>query len=384
MAGAVFDRELSTARKGRIRFDVARRTDDDEIRRLLRENPMPGQITISLEREPHYFADAELPGETKQTIVARDGERLVCVGCCTIRQRFVGGEARRVGYLGGLRLDAKCAGRFDIVRRGYEFFRELQTEAPADFYFTSIAADNERARKLLERGVTKMPRYESLGEFVTLLLPASFSRWFGKASVSRMNQDAATPPDMVELATRLNEHNQAYQFAPCWSGAELGALGRLGLKSSDFCGVCEKRRLLGFGALWDQRNFKQTVIRGYSHRLAAARPLINSIARIIGAPQLPAVGRELANAFGSHLAIRPEEPNALIQLVANLRAMACERGLEFLTLGYAASDPRLTTVCGNFRYRHYRSRLYVVHWPEIGGATRKLDARMLAPEVALL
>jgi hypothetical protein len=39
---------------------------------------------------------------------------------------------------------------------------------------------------------------------------------------------------------------------------------------------------------------------------------------------------------------------------------------------------------GRFRSREYRSRLYVVRWPGIGGAARELDDRCLAPEVALL
>src|SRR4051794_19024058 len=38
------------------RFDVATPADDAEIRRVLRENPMPGAIRLSLEREP----DAQL------------------------------------------------------------------------------------------------------------------------------------------------------------------------------------------------------------------------------------------------------------------------------------------------------------------------------------
>ncbi len=177
MARAILERELTVVRAGRADFAVAGEADDADIRRLLRDNPMPGKVSLSLEREPHYFADAGLPGESKQTIVARDGGRLVCAGSCAIRQRFVNGTPRRVGYLGGLRLDARHAGRFDILRRGYEFFHELQTDSPADFYFTSIVADNERARKFLERGLPGMPRYEFVGEFVTMLLPAKRQSW---------------------------------------------------------------------------------------------------------------------------------------------------------------------------------------------------------------
>src|SRR5687767_4808825 len=118
MAGALLERELKTA--GGIRFHVATQADDPEIRRLLRTNPLRGAISISLEREPNYFT--EIPGEVRTTIIARAGSRLVCVGSCAFRSRFVNGLPRRVGYLGSLRLDAPYGGRSDILRRGYKFF----------------------------------------------------------------------------------------------------------------------------------------------------------------------------------------------------------------------------------------------------------------------
>jgi hypothetical protein len=146
MARAVLERELIPASIGRLRFALAVEADDAEIRRLFRENPMAGRISLSFEHEPNWFSDASLPEQTKQTIVAREAGRVVCAGFCSIRRRFVNGAPRRVGYLGGLRLCSRHAGRFDILRRGYEFFRTLQSDNPADFYFTSIAADNHGTR----------------------------------------------------------------------------------------------------------------------------------------------------------------------------------------------------------------------------------------------
>ena len=70
MAGTTLDRQLTTVHTGRLPFALATPADDADIRRLLRENPMPGQITLTLEREPDYFADADLPGTEKQTIIA--------------------------------------------------------------------------------------------------------------------------------------------------------------------------------------------------------------------------------------------------------------------------------------------------------------------------
>jgi len=119
MARDVIERELTGTQPGPLRFAVADVGEEADIRRLLRENPMPGQITLTLEREPDYFADANLPGTEKQTIIAHEGGRVVCVGNCSVRERFVNGQRRRVGYLGGLRLDSQATGRFAILRRGY-------------------------------------------------------------------------------------------------------------------------------------------------------------------------------------------------------------------------------------------------------------------------
>ena len=377
MARDVIERKLTAAKTGRVCFAVATEDDDADIRRLLRANPMPGKISLSLEREPDFFADANLPGETKQTIIARDGNRIVCMGSCTIRQRFVNGEPRRVGYLGGLRLDASQAGRFDILRRGYEFFHELQADTPADFYFTSIAADNERARTLLERGLPGMPSYEFIGEYVTVLLSAK-----GRHSVQNIEEDIAPPAG--QLIALLNNNNCTQQFTPCWSEDELSALQQLGLQPDDFRFIREDGRIVAGAALWNQRMFKQTVVRGYTPSLTLARPALNLAARFTRGTKLPTVGQTLTNAFVSHLAIAPDKPDTLTKLLTKLREIAAQRKIELLTLGFAANDPRLTVVRRNFRCREYHSRLYIVRWPECGGAARELDGRILAPEVALL
>jgi hypothetical protein len=367
-----------------IKFDVAGKADDAGIRRLLRETPMRGQISLSLEREPDYFTDADIPGEVKQTIVARDAERVATVGTCTIRHRFVNGKPARVGYLGGLRLDARYEGRFDILRRGYAYFRELQASDPADFYFTSIATDNLRARSFLERGIRGMPHYEFVGEFVTLIIPTRSVRVRTSSDSDpeiRPGFKGQSPDRFIQF---LNEANAAFQFSLCWTAQELSTLETLGLSESDFCLHFKDGELAGCGALWDQRRFKQAVVRGYTRTLAFARPVLNATSLISGRPLLPAIGAVLSNAFVSHLAARNGDAHCLTSLIANVAATARTRGIELLTLGFAANDFRLESVCRQFRCRKYRSRIYVVRWPDIGGSARELDGRFMNPEAALL
>jgi hypothetical protein len=368
---------IPVVRNSRLQFALAARTDDAAIRALLRSNPMPGRISVTLEREPSFFSDAGLPGETKQTIVARENGRLVCIGSCVIRRRYVNGQPRRVGYLGGLRLDASHAGRFDILRRGYEFFRDLQADAPADFYFTSIVTDNARARRFLERGLPGMPRYEFIGDFVTVFVPAtrrsSASSWLAEPSIID-----------DELVSHLNEHNRLHQLSPTWTTDELSALESLGLKRQDFLHVTQQGRVVASAVLWDQRSYKQTVIRGYAAWLGRARPALNFAASVLGWPQLPQTNTTLPSAFVSHLAVAADQPTALVQLLVRLRARAGQRKIQLLTLGFAANDPRLATLRKNLHCREYLTQLYLVHWPGIGNAACNLDSRVLSPEVALL
>jgi hypothetical protein len=377
MAGTTLEGKLMIARSTRVQFTLATRADDAEIRRLLRENPTTGQIALTFEREPNYFVDSDWPGSEKQTIIARENGRVVCVGNCSLRQRFVNGTACRVGYLGGLRLDYQAAGRFDILRRGYDFFRALQSNHPADYYFTSIAADNQPARKFLERGLPGMPTYEFAGEFVTALLPVERQRRIHTA----LKVETA---GLEEALSFLGRQSRQYQLAECWTAQELTVLSRLGLGVEHFQCVRVDGQVAAAATLWDQRAFKQTVIRGYARSLAFARPFLNQAGRLLSTPRLPPLGSTMAHAFVSHMATNLEKPEAFTALLAHLLESLAGRGIELLTVGFAATDPRLELLRGKWRGREYLSRIYLVRWPDCGGSVRELDGRCLGPEVATL
>jgi hypothetical protein len=372
---------------------------------------MAGRISLSLEREPDFFTEARRTEH--QTIVARHRGEIVCVGTCSFRQRFVNGEPRRVGYLGGLRLDRTVAGRFDILRRGYRFFHELQRANPADFYFTAIAADNTRARQFLERGLPGMPSYDYLGDFVTMVVPVRRGRHVAAGVPPAVEGGILPPGSALEvlnpggiptqappggtpgstagetpaatgkaLLPVLIEHNRHYQFAPCWTAEELQTLYLLGLRADDFVVGRDGDRAIACAALWDQRSFKQTVIRRYAFPLAWARPWLNFAARLRERPQLPAAGSVLAHAAVSHLAAPADQPETIARLVRSLFPLARSKGIEWLTLGFAADNRRLAVLRNRFAAREYRSRLYRVRWPDLPAPA--LDDRLPGPEIALL
>jgi hypothetical protein len=388
MAGAIADRELGT------RFAVATPADDAAIRRLLRENPMRGSVDLTFEREPGYFAGADLAGGQDQTITAFSGNDLVCMGRCSLRDCWVDGAVRRVGYLAELRLDAAARGRFRVLREGYEFFHALQRENPADLYFTSIAADNERARRVLESGLRGLPSYRFLGELDTLLVTVP-----RRARPSRLELERVTPATLPAWLDFVNSRGRAHQVATVWTNENVRTLAAQGFPLDRLFLARKTGEIVAGGALWDQRGFRQTVVRGYSAALAAVRPLVNLAGRIFGTPRLPAIGAALAHGFLSPLACAESPPLTaastarcppaaadplLPDVIEAAFPLAAEARLQFLTVALPSADPRLRELRRRFSTRTYRSRLYRVDWPDLPAIELRDQRLPFLPDVALL
>jgi len=391
MAGTIIESQLIARPSSAIRFALATKDDDSAIRRLLRDNPMPGEISISFQREPNYFHGTQIAGAEDQTILAFQKNRLVCVGRCSFRDRCVNGAIRRVGYLSDLRLDSSVQGRFDILRRGYQFFRELQLDNPADFYFTSISAENARSIRFLERGLPGMPRYERLADFVTLLIPvprrARQLKQLREKASSRLKSAnievvAGSDRHIYALVDVLNSQAKRFNLSATWSDEQISAMQQHGLDLPQFSMFARSGKIVGCAALWDQRSFKQTVIRGYSRRLSLLRPLLNLGADVFGSTRLPPAGSALAHGFLSPLAVPLDDQPALRAMVESSLLAAASRRLEYLTLGFAATDPRLAVVRNHFPCREYRNHLFQVRWSDGGRISHSIHEPMRSSVVA--
>jgi len=137
--------------------------------------------------------------------------------------------------------------------------------------------------------------------------------------------------------------------------------------------------------VWDLREPKQTVVRGYPPMLRLARVPLNMLAPLTRMPRLPAIGCPVSHAFVSHLATPPDRPGLIEPLIQSLHGSANTLNVDSLTVGFDARDPRLPIVRRAFGGLEYRTQLYLVHWPDGTAAADAVDRmRIVAPEVALL
>lgn len=372
MAGTLAACEL----RNRVRYAIASAEDEAGIRRLLRENPMAGAVSLTFQREPDYFRGANLAGGRDRTIVAYEKERPVCLGRATERDCWVDGQSRLVTYLGELRLDRLARRRFQIIRDGYRFFQEHHSGTPC---FTSIASDNARARRILESGAGGLPAYEFLAELSTLLVELP-----RRPRSTRLRAVPVTASTLPRAMQWLNRHGQGHQLATVWTEERLRNLGSVGLPLSRMSIVLSGEEPIGCAALWDQRGFRQTVVQGYSGPLGVVHPLVSFCRRAVGRPVLPPPGSVLNQAFLCPWAPADQSSERLDELVEALVPLALRAGFDWLTLALPTSDPRIASIRRRWSTRVWSSRLYRVG---VGGSVGSewFGSKLpLLPDVALL
>ena len=385
MAGTAAARAV-TERDAGFAFELASSRDDREIRRLLREQAFPGAISLSLEREPNAAIAAAIEGDVHQTLVARDPwtGRIAAVATRSLRDAFVNGERSRVGYLGQLRIDRRYRRHPMLLEGGFAFCRALHDGGDARLYLTSIVADNQAAQRLLlRRRWSAGPRFTNIGRLVTLVIPLGRRRT--PIEIEGVRIERGTPSHLDEIAACLRRNLRRYQFAPCWTADDLLSADRTrGLSHEHFFVAIRQRRVIGCLGCWDQRSFKQVVVRGYSKTLTRWRPLVNVAARWLGTPRLPAVGEPLALGYLSHAAVDADDD----QVLAALMTAACQHGraagLDNVAIAFAARNPQLEAIARRFRHRAFVSVLAVANWPDGDHRLRLLDGRLPHPEVAVL
>jgi hypothetical protein len=365
-------------------FGVATAQDDDEVRRMLRETSFPGQVSLSFERESDSLAAGQIEGDVHDIIVARERitNRIVAIASRSSRQRFVNGSPARVGYLGQFRVAPGCGGRRDLFSDGFEFCRSLHRRDTASIYLSSVIADNTRARRLLELGLPGWPVFRPVDDLTTLAVPAGSG---ARRRVPNVDIVSGERLDISELASVLARNNSRYQFAPCWTAGDLMSPTRCrGLRPGDFLVAVRGGSIVGCAALWDQRAFKQVIVRGYSRTLSRWRQLINRVGPALGVPVLPSVGSQLGFAYLSHLAVDADDPDVLVSLVSAACRSAQVARLHYIAIGVSAAGPLGVPLRRAFAHRRYDSVLYVGCWPDGQLTADGLDGRPSHPEMAVL
>ena len=366
-----------------VTFALATPDDDAGIRRLLREHPVPGRVTVTFEREPSYFLGCGTMGRSCQVLVARDTETgdLVGVACRAIRPMFVNGESREVGYLSQLRVHRRYQGRW-LLSRGFRVFRTLHADGRVTRYLTTITEDNHAARRLLvERPRRDFPVYRQLDRLLTLALVV---RRPAAPRPSPCEVGRAAEADLAEVVAFLERHGAARQFFPVYTKDDFRESPTTrGFRVEDFLLASRAGQLVGVAGLWDQSAYKQTVVRGYAGALRWLRPLSVAGARVMGARPLARPGEAIRAIYLALVCVAGDDPTVFRALLRHAHDLAARRGFAYLMVGLTARDPLLAVARESWHVA-YPSRVFTVSYPDEDARDGPLDGRLPYIEIASL
>lgn len=342
-------------RSDRYRFEIARPEDADQILEILEEEEFHGALSVLFTRRPDPYESFKREGRQVDIVICRDTvrDRLVGVGAASINTMFVGGEARDVGYLFGLRVRRDYRRRFPFLPRGFAYLFGLERHKNVPFYLTTILEENLEARRLLEKRRASMPVYRYVGDYITYILATGRK----PKQVPGLLFRRAEAADLHPLIQFLSEQGRRYQFFPVVGQEEIAGRGfPVGLE--DFSLLCDRYgRIVAAGALWDQRGYKQYVLKGYGGLFKLLSPF-SFLLPMFGYPRLAAPGSVLDLCTLSFWAVKDDDAGCFECLLGHISALA--RRFSYLVVGIDTRHP-LRGVIERRPHLTYKSRMYLVY-----------------------
>lgn len=369
-----------------LEYRLATEADEPDLRRILRENPFPGSIQVTFEREPNFFRAAPIEGDFHQVVIVRDTGtgQLVAMLSRAARDVYLNGQVRPLGYISQMRIvPGYRALPRAIVKMG-QVLEELDRDGRAPLYLISIIEDNLPARRFLTSGLAHVPVLHEFARYHTLalytrhprrLLPLPKNLHLERGSVERL-------PQILDC---LERNGRRYQLAPRWTSATLCQPDHTpGLQPVDFWLALDGERVVGCAAFWDQSSVKQTVIHSYSGWLGAFRPLINALSWLTGLPYLPAPRQPFHYGFASHLAVDDDNPQVYSALLRQVYNRAVSRQDSYLMLGLAERHPFFPLARREYPHIDYPSQFYLAGWHDLDAQIGRLDDRPVGVETGTL
>ncbi len=315
-------------------------THESGIKALCRI-PVSGNISLSLEREPSYYAGACIQTEEPEIYVCvRLADGLVCgVFNIGFRRLFYQGKIVKVRYLCDLRIHPDYQ-KSTLFYRMIKFVNQFELAANGLPAQTVVFADNlgmvqminSRAKKNMD---SQIPFYHHAGTLITNMLTLKRRIKTPKNIIVR----AATSLDLLAMQEFWEAEGAKVDYFPFYDFNELDKPYSKGLNLSDFYLAFKEGELVGICGTWNQKDIKQTRVAHYSALYRLIKPVYNLYAGISGKPSLPKP-RSIVNYLGLHsILVKYRDPEVFAALLSTITEEVRDGNFEYLLFAFDANDP---------------------------------------------
>lgn len=318
-----------------IRFREAKAEDDQELTRLV-ARPMPGNLSLSMARDPSMLASCANYGPPRRVLVAEQRAELVAV-CTHFLWRYrVGDEVREIWTVADFRAEQRAAAS-SVTGLGWRALKKRLEGKPA---LISLVEDNPLSFRLFSKARKGWPGLHQVTRLKTLMLPL--------ALLPSIQSNLGILQPSEEQTCRLLNGDKRH-LAPVF---EIGDIGRVTPAAESFLAHHDGVKLSACGALWDPSDYRQIRIAGYDGWYAKLKRWCS--------PLLPERGSEVRVRFAAFL--KGSCRRSAEQVFRGLAARAKEQGAQFLVWGGEAGEPPPFPR----HWPHFRmdSSLYQLCWDE--------------------
>lgn len=324
--------------------------DGPELLQLIEADASKGGLAIVYTRRPNPVDSFALESAATSLGVMRDESQAICLmEACIPRRVYVAGCDQKLVYVSSVRKREGSLYGINFFKKAYDY--EMAVKGGGFAGFCSVLNDNRAAIDLfLKKKRRSLPPIAKLCDYTTFLVnpavlkkqkPAGSGVTAGSGDASA---DEAAPyyasvvpraEDLPEIMAFLRDEGRRYDLFPVvddlkaqFSGLELGD-----------CVMIKDREgaILAFGALWDQRHYRQYVIKRYS---GPFRPLshLSWLIQRFGYIPLPPAGTTVPVLMLTLLLAKHGDPVYYSALTRELAKSASQKKCPVLVVGLSQNN----------------------------------------------
>ncbi|MFP4557287.1 MAG: hypothetical protein ACLFNU_10480 [Bacteroidales bacterium] len=334
-------------------FRFALISDDEQIRQLIREIPLEGEIKLRYQYEPSYFAVSAIQGSPNQTIVGVVNGRVMAVASWNLQKVFVKGKSCNAGYLSNVRVHPSVRSGFSLIK-GLKFLEEFVKKQETDFHFATLIDSNSLTRSLFASGRSSLPKFYNQGRVFTYSIPLQ-KRKRNPRRDKGLNVVKASHEHKNEIIAFLKGEGAKTDFFPfidddCYSIEIFRQL-------SFYIALDNSNSIIGVCSVGDFTSFKQHVLEGFTLRFRLVVFLLSLLLKIMGAHSIPKKGQKVLMLYAGFTVVKNHDAHVFKSLLSRVFYEYSGTGFHYITLALHENNPfidamkKFTKIC-------YTSRLY--------------------------
>jgi len=305
---------------------VAAKEDNQALLDISRQAPMDASLAVNNDRTPDYFYLDELLGEKPVIFVAEKNNRIIGTVGIVFRTMEYQGKPVSVAYIGGIKIENPAENTL-LAFRLMKHTMDYLMNTPIKLGFILVIGAN-RAMEALLSGRAGIPAFDLVSKYrVKNIFPLPFLR-LGK----KYRFHPATQTDIHKMAELYQRFYAGYELKPNWTVDHLSSL----YEQKDFTLgntwlAFDKSTLVAAISLWDQSQFKNTVISRYGGKFAFLKKIMSPL-RLV-----PPEGQPLSELVIRHLVFE----NGCRDAAAGLLKLAIHnnrRKYRFFRCGYPVNS----------------------------------------------